>query len=255
MRIIPVMDLMAGQVVHAIAGRREEYQAVQSQLAPTADPVQIARALVEQYGFDMAYVADLDAIAGAPLAWEQYGRIAGCGLSLWLDAGLTDTPLAEEMLAVLRSGAPINTLIAGLEGLRSPFTLEDLLGVVGSPWLTFSLDLRQGRPLVPELCNGWLNLDARQIVTRAVELGTERFILLDLATVGTGSGVSTLELCRWMRDEFADKNLQITAGGGVRHLKDVRQLHEAGCDAALVATAIHRGTLTPDDVTEAASWV
>jgi hypothetical protein len=41
--------------------------------------------------------------------------------------------------------------------------------------------------------------------------------------------------------------LQIVAGGGVRSAADLRSLSAAGCDAALVASALHDGRLTIHD--------
>jgi hypothetical protein len=64
MRIIPVMDLMAGQVVRGIAGRRAEYRPLVSPLCGSSAPLEVARAF-RGLGFSEMYLADLDAIAGA----------------------------------------------------------------------------------------------------------------------------------------------------------------------------------------------
>jgi phosphoribosylformimino-5-aminoimidazole carboxamide ribotide isomerase len=40
----------------------------------------------------------------------------------------------------------------------------------------------------------------------------------------------------------------IVAGGGVRGVPDLEALANAGCDAALVASALHDGRLTPHDI-------
>ncbi len=90
MRVVPVIDLMQGRVVRGIAGRRAEYQAVTSTIAADAQPVTVARALVERLGLDRAYVADLDAIAGAAPSWEIYRELVACGLKLWIDAGIAN---------------------------------------------------------------------------------------------------------------------------------------------------------------------
>src|SRR5688572_18574193 len=93
MRVIPVIDLMNGQVVRGIGGKRSEYQPIKSQIATDAQPATVARAFVEHFGFDTAYVADLDAIQGRPpnlIAWKE---IHAAGLKLWLDAGI-GTPQA-----------------------------------------------------------------------------------------------------------------------------------------------------------------
>ena len=63
LRLIPVIDLMDGMVVHAREGRREECRPVRSRLTESAAPLDIAQALLELHPFKTLYIADLDAIA------------------------------------------------------------------------------------------------------------------------------------------------------------------------------------------------
>jgi phosphoribosylformimino-5-aminoimidazole carboxamide ribotide isomerase len=70
-------------------------------------------------------------------------------------------------------------------------------------------------------------------------------IVLDLAQVGMGQGVGTQCLCRTLR--CLAPELQIVAGGGVRGPDDLDSLERAGCDAALVASALHDGRLSAVD--------
>ena len=62
MKLIPVMDLMSGQVVHARRGERDRYRPIQSTLCPSAAPEAILQAFVENFQCDTVYIADLDAI-------------------------------------------------------------------------------------------------------------------------------------------------------------------------------------------------
>ena len=64
MDIIPVIDLMGGQAVHAKLGRRDEYRPLQSRLCRTSRPLDVAEALLALYPFRTLYLADLDAIRG-----------------------------------------------------------------------------------------------------------------------------------------------------------------------------------------------
>ncbi len=57
-RIIPVIDIKDGKVVHAIRGEREKYRPLRTKLSKNADPVEFARNLP----FNRVYVADLDSI-------------------------------------------------------------------------------------------------------------------------------------------------------------------------------------------------
>jgi phosphoribosylformimino-5-aminoimidazole carboxamide ribotide isomerase len=57
-------------------------------------------------------------------------------------------------------------------------------------------------------------------------------------------GVGTESLCRQLR--ALDAEIEIVAGGGVRGLGDLESLAAAGCDGALVASALHDGRLTAE---------
>ena len=62
MQVIPVIDLMGGEVVRARMGDRASYRPIESPLSPTSDPVDVVRGLLAAYPFPTLYVADLDAI-------------------------------------------------------------------------------------------------------------------------------------------------------------------------------------------------
>ena len=70
----------------------------------------------------------------------------------------------------------------------------------------------------------------------------QRLEVVDLAGVGVGQGVPTLDLCRRLRAAYP--KLELISGGGVRGVDDLKALRDAGCDAALVASALHDGRLT-----------
>jgi phosphoribosylformimino-5-aminoimidazole carboxamide ribotide isomerase len=241
-QVVPVMDLMRGEVVRGVGGRRHEYRPITSVLSADARPATVAAALARA-GFRQAYLADLDAIGGAPPAWTTYAEILRSGLDLWVDAGLSTVEQAGEMAAFAAERRPLSAIVAGLESLADPQSLADMVKLVGPGRLVFSLDLKAGEPLVGSAA--WRGLDARQIANLALRAGVRRMILLDLAQVGMGQGVSTAPLCRALGSLGAQ--VQILAGGGVRSLADLRVLAAAGCDAALVASALHDGRLSPGD--------
>jgi phosphoribosylformimino-5-aminoimidazole carboxamide ribotide isomerase len=155
---------------------------------------------------------------------------------VWVDAGVTPVAAAEAAL-----GAGAARVIVGLETLRSFTDLAAIGAAVGGNRVAFSLDLRNGRPL---LAPG-ASLDAEQVVdlaSHAVAAGAEMVIVLDVARVGMGVGLD-LDLRRAVR--HAAPGVTLVAGGGVRDDADLRALDGAGCDAALVGTALQNGRLAP----------
>ena len=88
MEIIPVIDLMHGQVVHARFGHRQHYQPIQSNLCHSSDPISIISALLELYPFERLYIADLDAIQGQSNHFQMIQAIKDTfpKLEIWLDS-------------------------------------------------------------------------------------------------------------------------------------------------------------------------
>jgi phosphoribosylformimino-5-aminoimidazole carboxamide ribotide isomerase len=239
MRILPVLDLMHGQIVRGIAGRRDEYRPIVSTLTKSARPVDVARALHARFGFTEFYLADLDAIGGAPPAQAIFALLHKEGFCLWVDAGLRT---ASDARAVATTD--VAKVIAGLETISEPDTLRGMVRAIGSDRMVFSLDMKDGQPLCDPA--RWRTTDALEIADRAVGEGISQLVLLDLARVGVGSGVGTEEICHQLRCRYPA--LQITAGGGVRGADDVRNLCKHGVDTVLVASALHDGRLTPEQV-------
>ena len=236
MRVIPVLDLLAGHAVHARAGRRDDYAPVSSRLIPhdPGDALALARAYRDSLGFHELYVADLDAITGAVPARALRRALAAASddVRLWVDAGIVSP---SQALEVLDDGA--SSVVVALETLpASPAprdALESIVAAAGAAHVAFSLDLRDGEPLARAAELAALNPVA--IAELAVLAGVRTLILLDLARVGTATGVD-LTLVRQLRRHFPD--IELIAGGGIRGPRDIEDLSEAGADAALVASAL-----------------
>ena len=258
MLVIPAIDLMGGQVVRGVAGRRDRYRPIKSRLTDTASPEKIASALVGRFGFRTAYIADLDAIAGAKPDWALYQTLRETGLTLWVDAGLRDTFQATLLAGRLFPGdtesrwtpAPgeteplVDGVIAGLETVASPQILAEMFAAVDGQRLIFSLDLCDGRPQYDS--DHWQGLTVDEILALALDIGVQRFIVLDMARVGGGEGTGTEAICEQLRCRAPRS--QIVAGGGLRNRSDLDRLRSAGCDAVLVASALHDGVLTTADI-------
>lgn len=234
--IIPVLDVMAERVMRAVGGRRREYRPVESALCDDVEPAAVARAFIEKLGLTQLYLADLDAIEGGEPDWETYRELIALGARLWIDAGLSTLERAGDLAAL---PAEATGIVAGLESLPEPALLAEMLAVVGPERLIFSLDLKAGKPLAR--CPRWRDFAPLQIAERALAAGARRVILLDLARVGNAAGAGTEALCRAVRARAPQ--VELVAGGGVRDRRDLERLAAAGCDAALVASALHRGQL------------
>ena len=230
-RIVPVLDLKGGIVVHARRGARADYAPLSSPLVEGCAPVPVARALCAACHSDRLYVADLDALGGAPAGEATLAGLAAVA-ETWVDAGATT---AERAAALERAGAARN--VVGTESLGPDAATPG--AVPSAPPLVLSVDLRGGRLISPDPA-----LDGHEPARAAPlarALGVSELMVIDLARVGSGSGPpvdAVAELAAVLPD------VAIYAGGGVRDDGDLFALESVGAAGALVATALHEGRIT-----------
>jgi phosphoribosylformimino-5-aminoimidazole carboxamide ribotide isomerase len=237
MRVIPVIDLQRGVAVHAVRGDRERYRPLRSRIAEGSDPVDVTRALRERFGLDELYVADLDAIAGGSGSPEVLAALAREG-RVMVDAGAATTTAVARLLEL-----GVARVVIGTESLPGVEAFRRLRAELPDAPLVLSLDLRGGQVLSPDpALAGAAAVDA---LARLVDAGAREAIVLDLARVGSGEGPDVMLLGE-LRSRFPD--VELLAGGGVRHAGDLRALAGAGAAGALVATALHGGAIGPDEL-------
>jgi phosphoribosylformimino-5-aminoimidazole carboxamide ribotide isomerase len=227
MDVIPVVDLMGGTVVRARMGRRDAYRPIETPLAPTSDPVDVARGLLSIHPFPVLYVADLDAIErrGDNRAGLARLKAALPGMTLWVDNGIAERTAAQAWLA-----EGLGDLVLGSEAQQSADLVRKL---APNPHVILSLDFRdrafEGPAALLDDPDGWPN----------------RVIVMTLARVGSGAGPD-LERLRTIQARAPDRH--IYAAGGVRDAADLLALKAAGVAGALVASCLHDGRVRAADL-------
>jgi phosphoribosylformimino-5-aminoimidazole carboxamide ribotide isomerase len=244
-RIIPVIDLRDGRAVRGRSGDREHYRPVESRLpggpaVDLSDPAALLSAYRTALRPDTVYVADLDRImglgdndavlqdlvAGAPqvrFLWD--GGFSGA-------AALARAPRSARVVPVI-----------GTETLRSIEDLRPLSrpGAGGRPVL--SLDLRaEGVVSRSALVTP---IGEEHLLVQAGRCGFRTVIVLLLDRVGTSLG---LPLDRLRRLRAAVPAIDLLAGGGIASIDDLRHLRAAGFAGALLATALHDGSIAPEEL-------
>lgn len=226
--IIPVIDLRNGLVVRAMAGRRELYRPIETPLSRTAHPEDVVLGLLTLHDFETIYVADLDAIEGTG---DNTGVVAGlrkrfAHLDVWTDNGIAGGDAIRVWLDDNRG-----TLVLGSESQASGALARSLKD---NPRLVLSLDFRGGAFQGPvEL------LDPSH--------WPERVIAMTLARVGVASGPDFERLSE-LRGRASRR--RIYAAGGVRGREDLLRLAEMGVKGVLIASALHDGRLTGNEIAE-----
>jgi phosphoribosylformimino-5-aminoimidazole carboxamide ribotide isomerase len=237
LKIVPVIDILGGIVVHAVRGRRKEYQPVKSVLCSSADPLEVASAFKES-GFQELYMADLDAIIGNKANYAIYRRIAEkTGLELMVDAGVTNTEQAEK---VLESRA--SKVVIGTETLRSMDFVAKAVEAFGSERVIVSIDL-MGSKLLSQLPSGEF-AEPLALLSEFQRVGVENFIVLDLARVGSGEGINS----QILKAALAKSRVKLFVGGGVRDIDDMLEMQKIGVYGVLAATALHSGKISIEEL-------
>ena len=272
LRIIPVIDVMEGIVVRAIAGRRERYLPLRSQLTRSAEPFDVARALLDATGAKELYVADLDGLMRGepqPGLRELAERL---GVEVWLDVGLKcsgewkRTSKTRPIIATETFEQPIPPPVAKRGDLpptgRGRVRLQTTFA---TPQPDSSPLPVGGRPTFEQSENGgwgdWTAVQQRDFFTERPIISLDyrdgrllshhklnpgdfpTVIVLDTAAVGLNQGPCTVPQCIEIRQQYP--HLDLITGGGIRNADDLKQLEDIGVNGVLIASALHDGVTFP----------
>jgi phosphoribosylformimino-5-aminoimidazole carboxamide ribotide isomerase len=217
MQIIPVIDLKDGIVVHAVRGNRAAYQPIHQASCITSDSdIDVVLAgFLKLYAFKRFYIADLNAITGSGnhQALIDAMLLAHPDIEFWVDSG--------SQLSEIRDGARNMKWVIGTESQQAapcPTRHDFILS------LDFKNDLAADHA-------GWLEHS---------QYWPEWLIVMTLNRVGSNSGPDFAKL-HALQQQYPQK--QLIAAGGIRHQQDLTDLKIAGMQAALVATALHNGSI------------
>lgn len=220
-KIIPVIDLKNGVVVHAKQGQRENYQPIKSVLTIKTDIYSVLYKFLELHDFDTFYIADLDAIR------EQGGQ----------------NDLIEQVL----KNFPKITFWVDAGYQKSRHFLSNYLPVLGSECFTdenfFELADFKNFILSLDFGSEGQKLGSQKFFTQT-EFWSENVIVMTLNRVGSSQGVAS-DLLKQFKQKYQDTNF--IAAGGVRNYNDLIELEKIGIQQVLVASALHSGAITKAD--------
>jgi len=220
-KIVPVLDIMKGLIVHAVAGIREKYKPLtNSVLANTPNPYALLEKLAD-IGFDEVYIADLDSILGIGENSNVIYKALSLGFRVLADVGIKGL--------LMKDSEKLATVI-GTEYLEKPGDLAKLRERY------ISLDTFYSKVRFKKKHYSILGVLS---VMRNVEY--KGVIILFLDAVGTLKGPN-IGLAKTIVENCLSR--EVAAGGGIRGLKDLKSLCKIGVNKALVATSLHKGVIT-----------
>ncbi|RLG33211.1 hypothetical protein DRN97_05605 [Methanosarcinales archaeon] len=226
-RLIFVMDLLDGVVVHAKEGEREKYQPIHlfSSIINTSDPVQV----IEEIKPVEVYIADLNRVMNTGSNKDIIKEIRNKNRKtrIMIEYGIRGLyDLKEAAEAEIADNIVLGTETASMD-LLARASKSDISGDI-----SVSIDLFNKEVLTNDMK---MKLDPLLLIKALNEYPIRDVIVLELDRVGTKSGIDFDFLARAV--EFSEHN--ILCGGGVRSSEDVRKIEEIGVKGALVATAVH----------------
>jgi phosphoribosylformimino-5-aminoimidazole carboxamide ribotide isomerase len=222
MKIIPVIDLKDGVVVHAQQGMREQYQPISTHLCQSSDIYQVINAFLGVYDFDTIYIADLNAITHQGnhdlLITEVLTTFPH--IQFWIDRGYQRyKKYPGNYLPVLGSECYSDETVIELKAFNNHFILS----------LDYSISEALGaKSLFSDL-----------------DLWPETIIIMTLNRVGSNQGPD-LDKLNWFCRQYTHKNF--IAAGGIRNTTDLQALKQVGVQQALIASALHSGAISRKDI-------
>lgn len=228
-RLVFVMDLHNGEVVHARRGKRDQYRPIHrfSSIVQDSDPIRI----LEQLRPAEVYLADLNRLmkTGDNRATITALRATFPDVKIMLEYGIRGMADLETAAAAELA----DSFVLGTE-TASRALIADALRA-GIP-VTVSLDLFNRAVLAEDPT---LQRDPLAVLESLNASPVRDIIVLDLDRVGTKRGLDLAFLAR----AAAISEHALLCGGGVRGRDDLRQLEKCGIAGALVATAVHDGSI------------
>jgi imidazole glycerol-phosphate synthase subunit HisF len=233
-RVIPCLDIDDGRVVKGV-----RFQG----LRDAGDPVEFARAY-EDHGADEIVLLDISATPqGRANNLDVVGAVRRVmSIPLTVGGGVREAHDAARLLAAGADKVGVNTA-----AVERPELITEMSGRFGAQCTVVAVDaaasdlswqvvVRSG--MIPT------GLDAVEWCRKAVKEGAGEILLTSWDRDGTGEGYD-LEL---IRQVAAAVNVPVIASGGARDHSHMAAAIEAGASAALVASILHDGVTTVDQL-------
>jgi phosphoribosylformimino-5-aminoimidazole carboxamide ribotide isomerase len=232
-KIIPVIDILKSNAVHAKKGERTKYKPLKSYLFQTSNPIEIIKKLKQEFNLFEYYIADLDSIIHKTPNFQIIKEITKIPeIEIMLDPGITDL---RDILQF--NEFKIKNLILGLETIKSFKIIKESLQLLNSANLIISIDMYKEKIISKAL--GIKKNNLFDFIKNIYSEGIRKIILLDLYRVGQKvGGIPPIYL-----DILHNFDGDILVGGGIKDHNDILNYKEKNFAGVLIATALYDGTI------------
>lgn len=227
MKIIPAIDLMAGQVVRLYKGDPKQ------KTVYSDDPIQIAKRW-EEDGADMLHLVDLDATLGLGSNISVIKKILKeISIPVEVAGGLRDESIISE-IADISSRIVIGTL-----AFKNKELLKKILFSLGSERIVISVDHKDGEIVT----HGWqknIGIKLIDAINEFLKMGFTEFLLTNVSRDGTLEGPDL----KFLEQSCNLDKTNIIASGGISNIQDVMDVREKNPFGVILGKALYENKIT-----------
>lgn len=222
-RIILVLDLLSGLVVHGIKGERDKYKSIHhfSKIVDSSKPEDV----IMQIRPKEVYIADLNRLMGSKGNNKELIKSISSFCKTMLDYGVKN-------LADLNDASKIASNVI----LGSETASLDLIERASKFDITVSVDIKNNSVIS---CDRNIESNPLDFIKILNDFDLKNLIILNMDAIGTKKGIDR----DFLLNVSKTSKHQLILGGGIKNLDDIKLLKEIGFSGALVATAIHDGSI------------
>jgi len=227
MRIFPAVDILGGQCVQLVQGRRESATVF-------GDPLSCATRWLDQ-GADALHVVNLDGAFGSSAKNAELitDLIKKTGVEIELGGGIRSL---EDAAHWLNTG--VARIIIATLATRRPETVRILADEYGSERIMAGVDAKGGQIAV----HGWQETagDYLEWARHFEGLGAGSLLYTNVDVEGLQQGVR-FEPVRHLIDHV---HIPVVVAGGISARRDIAGLRDAGAFGAVLGSALYSGKIT-----------
>ena len=239
MKVIPAIDLKEGKCVRLFQGdfaRATEY---------SDDPAAVARRFQELRTSDL-HIVDLDGARSGNQSNRAVIRTIASesALSIQLGGGIRSEQALVDWL-----DAGVTRIVIGSLAVTEPDQVRSWLARYGSDRIVLALDVVFDASKQPVLTtHGWTQASTVTLfdcIDSFADAGLRHVLCTDVSRDGAMTGPNTELYTSIMRRYPA---LALQASGGVRNVRDLERLRDAGIPAAITGRALLDGAITTEEM-------
>ncbi len=200
------------------------------------NPLEMAL-LLEDNGISRIHLVDLDgARLGKVIHWNILEKIAN-KTNLIIDFG-GGIKTEEDIKLVFENGGNIATI--GSIAIKNPIILKKSINIYGKEKILLGVDIKNNYIAI----NGWtklLDISLFDFFKQKYINGVKRIFCTDISKDGKLSGPS-FNLYKKIIKNFP--NIECIASGGIRNIKDIKNLIKIGCYGVIIGKAIYENFIS-----------